>query len=241
MTHNTQGKRKVREFLTATQAADLLGVDRSTVQRWVDANQFPGAIRTAGGHRRIPLEALEHVRGNSGRGKALLFLRVADESERRFLELGLAHLTQYPLQHRYSVAHVVQEVGSGLDGNRPELESLRAAIQRGDPGYEVIIVERTDRLLLLGEEEFVRWAAPRVRVEVAGASCPEADTLYHKEVLMDLYYPLADALALRGVSPARVEQVISKGLEGMAEVLGLLRGEKSAERKQLMRTRITSA
>ena len=222
MTHNTQSKRKMREFLTVTQAAVLLGVDRSTVQRWADANQFQGAIRTAGGHRRIPVEALEHVRGNGGRGKALLFLRVADESEHKFLELGLAHLTRYALQHQYSVAHVVQEVGSGLDGSRPELEGIRAEIQRGEPGYEAILVERTDRLLLLGGDEFIRWAAPRVRIEVAGASCPEADAVYQKEVLMDLYYPLADTLALRSVPPARVEQVISKGLEGMAEALGLL-------------------
>jgi len=47
---------------------------------------------------------------------------------------------------------------------------------------------------------------------------------------------VADALALRGVPPARVEQVISKGLEGMAEALGLLRGEKPADGKQLRHT-----
>jgi predicted site-specific integrase-resolvase len=149
---------------------------------------------------------------------------MADETQRKFLELGLAHLTQYALQHQYHVAHVVQEVGSGLDGSRPELESFRAAIQGGEPGYEVILVERTDRLLLIGADEFIRWAARWVRVEVAGASCSEVDAVYQREVLMDLYYPLADALALRGVPPARVEQVISKGLEGMAEALGLLRG-----------------
>jgi predicted site-specific integrase-resolvase len=149
---------------------------------------------------------------------------VADDTQRRFLERGLAHLTQYALQHQYSVIHVVQEVGSGLDGSRPELESLRAKIQGSELDYEVILVERTDRLLLLGGDEFIRWAARWVRVEIAGASCPEADAVYQREVLLDLYYPLADALVLRGVPPARVEQVLSKGLEGMAEALGLLRG-----------------
>jgi hypothetical protein len=103
------------------------------------------------------------------------------------------------------------------------LESLRAAIQGSEIDYEVILVERADRLLLLGGDEFIRWAARWVRIEVAGASCPEADALYQREVLLDLYYPLADALVLRGVPSARVEQVLSKGLEGMAEALGLLR------------------
>jgi predicted site-specific integrase-resolvase len=43
---------------------------------------------------------------------------VADDTQRKFLGRGLAHLTQYALQHQYQVAHVVQEVGSGLDGSR---------------------------------------------------------------------------------------------------------------------------
>ena len=182
------------------------------------------------------MEALEHIHGNNGRGKAWLYLRVADEIRRRFLELGLTHLIQYALQHQYHVAHVVQEVGSGLDGSRPELESLRAAIQGSEPRCEVILVERTDRLLLIGGDEFIHRTARWVRIEVAGASCPEADAMYQREVLLDLYYPLADASALCSVPPARVEQVISKGLEGMAEALGLLRGEKLAEGKQLTRT-----
>jgi excisionase family DNA binding protein len=219
---------QMHKFLTATQAAHLLGVDRSTIQRWADANRFPGTLRTAGGYRRIPAEALDSLQGNHGRGQALLYLRVADETQRPFLDLGVAHLTRYALRYQYRVVQMVQEIGSGLDGSRPELESLRAAIQSGESGYEVILVERTDRLLLLGADEFIRWAAPRVRVEIAGASCPEADVVYQREVLLDLYYPLADALALRGVTPARVEQVISKGLESMAEALGLLRSEKPA-------------
>ena len=41
----------------------------------------------------------------------------------------------------------------------------------------------------------------------------------------------ADALVLRGVPPARVKQVISKGLESMAEALGLLHSEKSTDGK----------
>jgi excisionase family DNA binding protein len=216
----------MHKFLTATQAARLLGVDRRTIQRWADANRLPGVLRTAGGHRRIPAQALDALRENHGRGQALLYLRVADETEHQFLDLGVAHLSWYALQHQYRVTQIVQEVGPGLDGGRPQVESLRAAIQSGEPGYEVILVERADRLLLLGADEFIRWAAPRVRVEIAGASGPEAGAVYQKEMLLDLYYPLADALALRGVPPARVGQINSKGLESMAEALGLLHGEK---------------
>jgi len=107
------------------------------------------------------VEALEHMRGNHGRGKALLYLRVADEPQHRFLELRPAHLTQYALQHQYRVARVVQEVGSGLDGSHPELESLRAAIQGGEPGYEVILAERTDACSSLERMSSFVWKLAR--------------------------------------------------------------------------------
>jgi hypothetical protein len=55
---------------------------------------------------------------------------------------------------------------------------------------------------------------------VDGVSCLEADAAYQCELLVDLFYPLADALVLRGVPPARIESIISQGLEGMAEALG---------------------
>ena len=79
------------------------------------------------------MEALEHIHGNNGRGKAWLYLRVADETRRRFLELGLTHLIQYALQHQYHVAHVVQEVGSGLDGSRPNWKAFEPRYKAVNP------------------------------------------------------------------------------------------------------------
>jgi hypothetical protein len=62
-------------------------------------SESSGDIRTVSRHCPIPVEALERMPRNNGPGKALLYLRVADESERRFLESGLAHLTRYALKH----------------------------------------------------------------------------------------------------------------------------------------------
>jgi predicted site-specific integrase-resolvase len=168
------------------------------------------------------------MRCHNGKGKALLYLRVAHESDRQYLDSGIAHLTRYAVEHCYSVVKVVQEVGPGVDGQRPDLSKIRADIRSGEPGYEVILVERLDRLTLIGGgDEFAQWAAPSVRIEVAGSSCRDADEAYQREVLEDLYYPLADALALRGVPPAKVESIISKGLDGIAEALGLLQGKRT--------------
>jgi excisionase family DNA binding protein len=47
-----------RKDLTPAEAAVVAGVTRSTIWRWRKAGRLPGAYETAGGHLRIPLEAL---------------------------------------------------------------------------------------------------------------------------------------------------------------------------------------
>lgn len=47
------------QLLPAGTAAKRLGVCRKTVTRWCASGVFPGAIRTEGGHWRIPRADLE--------------------------------------------------------------------------------------------------------------------------------------------------------------------------------------
>lgn len=48
------------EALTTREAAELLGVSMRTVQLWVESGILP-AWKTPGGHRRIPVDAVERV------------------------------------------------------------------------------------------------------------------------------------------------------------------------------------
>lgn len=67
--------------LTTRQMAEALGVSESSVKRWVDDGRI-GAERTAGGHRRIPVEsAVAFMREHGGRplDASLLGLGVSPE------------------------------------------------------------------------------------------------------------------------------------------------------------------
>ena len=75
-------------------------------------------------------------------------------------------------------------------------------------------------MILLGADEFVLWARPAVRVEVAGASCREAESAYKREALLDLYFPLLDTLALRSVRPDEAEEIVARGLETICPSVG---------------------
>lgn len=48
------------EFVSTREAARLLGVGLTTVQQWVESGALP-AWKTAGGHRRIPITAIEVI------------------------------------------------------------------------------------------------------------------------------------------------------------------------------------
>ena len=50
-----------KNFLSTREAAANLGVALSTVQAWVETGVLP-AWKTAGGHRRIPVDAIETIR-----------------------------------------------------------------------------------------------------------------------------------------------------------------------------------
>lgn len=207
-------------LLTTGQAAEMLGVDRSTVGRWVREQRFPNHIRTMGGQMRIPVEDVERLIGRTNSMKALLFLRVPEDAA-HLLDKALAHLTSYAQSRNFTIVDIVKEVGPGLQHRRPALTELRKEIRRGAPRFGTIIVERLDRLILLGADEFVLWARPIVHVEVAGASCREAESTYKREALLDLYFPLLDTLAFRGVPSDQVERIVSGGFDSIAQALGL--------------------
>ncbi len=54
----------VHTWLTTAQLADAMGVSDSSVKRWIDAGRI-AASRTAGGHRRVPVEeAVRYIRSS---------------------------------------------------------------------------------------------------------------------------------------------------------------------------------
>ena len=112
------------KFQSPGKAAAALGVHPATIRRWVDEGHLPGAVHTAGGNVRIPQEDIERLRGNSGCGKALLYLRVSDESERKYVGAvgpragyaGQGRHGRCGARSRRQVARCGQSIVAGADG-----------------------------------------------------------------------------------------------------------------------------
>ena len=76
-----------------------------------------------------------------------MYARVSSGDQTPDLDRQIARLSCYAAEHEVRVLRVVGEVGSGLNGHRPRLQSLLR-----DPKIGLLIVEHRDRLARFGSE-----------------------------------------------------------------------------------------
>jgi len=76
-----------------------------------------------------------------------LYARVSSHDQKKDLDAQLGRLSTYAVSIGLPVNRAVTEIGSGLNGHRPQLKKLL-----GDPSVGTIIVEHRDRLMRFGSE-----------------------------------------------------------------------------------------
>lgn len=80
-------------------------------------------------------------------GRTVVYARVSSAEQRQDLDRQVARLTDWATSNGHEVGEVVCEVGSGLNGKRPQLRRLLS-----DPSVSVVVVEHRDRLARFGVE-----------------------------------------------------------------------------------------
>jgi putative resolvase len=80
-------------------------------------------------------------------GRVVLYARVSARDQRTDLARQVTRLTAWTTSQGVSVAEVVTEVGSAMNGSRPRLKRLLA-----HPQVRMIVVEHRDRLARFGVE-----------------------------------------------------------------------------------------
>jgi putative resolvase len=133
-------------------------VHPQTAYRWFREGRMPvPAGRLASGT--IWVDAAPGACG----GRTVVYARVSSHDQRGDLDRQVARLAGWATGQDLTVAEVVREVGSGMNGRRPKLRRILS-----DPSATVIVVERRDRLARFGTEALdAALAAAGRRVLVA--------------------------------------------------------------------------
>jgi putative resolvase len=122
------------------------GVHPQTAYRWFRLGTMPVPAR------RLPSGTIMVEVPGSDEGVAdrrvVLYARVSAHHQRADLDRQVARLSAWAAGQGVSVAEVVCEVGSGLNGRRPKLRRLLA-----DPTAAMIVAEQRDRLARFGVEQ----------------------------------------------------------------------------------------
>lgn len=119
------------------------GVHYQTAWRWWRDGKLPVPARqTATGTILVEVPA-----AGSGVAGVVVYARVSSHDQCADLDRQVARVTEWVTGHGLTVAGVVREVGSGLNGKRPKLRRILS-----DPSATVIVVEHRDRLACFGVE-----------------------------------------------------------------------------------------
>lgn len=138
------------QLVTLRKAAEMLGCGVSTLRTWDNTGKLV-AVRTPGGQRRYRLEDLERVQGlvptpMRSANSVAVYSRVSSREQKASgdLDRQKGRLLAHCIAQGYTVRHVFEEVGSGMNDNRPRALQLFELASQGV--ISRVVIEHKDRL-----------------------------------------------------------------------------------------------
>ena len=135
------------DFLSVSAAAELLGVHVDTVRRWTTDGKLP-EVRTPGGHRRIPREAIDRVLAEKDDGSvtASRVPSVGDPADEAWAEHAAVH-ARYEIRQHPGAAWNQAMTGRDRSERRETGRQLMGLLLRhvadqGDPEARVAEIRR---------------------------------------------------------------------------------------------------
>ena len=144
----------MNEQLPLSKASKILGVTTKTLRNWDDAGKIK-TIRTSGNHRRISIEEINRLKGETPdlqRTKTLAYCRCSTKKQEENLERQVGRVLEHCYTNKWDV-ELYKDIGSGLNENRREFKKLLKRI--ADEDVARVVVEYKDRIARYGFEKFV--------------------------------------------------------------------------------------
>ncbi len=139
-------------LLTLDDTKNLLGVSKSTLQRW-DREGRLVAQRTEGGHRRYRQSEIEKLIGGFSAERpdskdvvVATYARCSTQDQKQHgdIDRQSARLSTYCAKKKYRVEYIIKDVGSGLNDRRKGFVQLCNLVVSGK--INRVVLEHKDRL-----------------------------------------------------------------------------------------------
>jgi putative resolvase len=128
-------------YIKLAKAAKLLGITKQTLWNW----KRNGTIEFVkiGNLNYLHIDGFNTLMGISEKRseKVVIYCRVSSSQNKNNLELQKNRLIDYCMAKGYVVSDVVTEIGSGLNDNRPKLDTIFRKMD-----FTKLVVEHKDRL-----------------------------------------------------------------------------------------------
>jgi len=161
----------VERYLTPSEVAEILGMSRSGVIKWIREGKIK-AIEI-NGRWRIPYSEVERLLSGGKAKQVAIYARVSSNTQKGDLERQLNALRDWAKKALGEVGVIeVKDVGSGLKEDRRGLKRLLELARRRQ--IDAVVVAYKDRLTLFGFQYLVElFKAYGVNVIVAFQEGPE--------------------------------------------------------------------
>jgi len=180
----------VNNLIDISQAAQMLGVDITTLRYWDKTNKLKPQ-RTMGGHRRYLLSDIKKLQGidppsdnSECPNQVAIYARVSSHEQKHKgdLERQKGRLLEYCVKKRYEVRHIFEEVGSGMSDTRAKLNRLCDVSEKRE--ISKVIVEHKDRLTRFNYKLYERYfKSLGVEVLIVEETLPKS---YEAELVEDI-------------------------------------------------------
>jgi excisionase family DNA binding protein len=136
-------------LLNIKEASEYLNTSKETLRNWDKSGKLP-SIKTVGGHRRYQKEKLDEfigiIKSDETSDVVATYARVSSHEQKTKgdLDRQSQRISEYCAKKKYSVEHIIKDVGSGLSDTRVGFVKLVDLVIKKK--ISKIVIENKDRL-----------------------------------------------------------------------------------------------
>ena len=113
------------KYVSIGEAADMLGLSVVTLRRYEKSGKLKSSFRTFGLHRRYDIEDIRKlINPNKESKKTVCYARVSTHDQKKDLVTQVDKLKNYCIENNIENFEVIQDLGSGLNYKKKDLNNF---------------------------------------------------------------------------------------------------------------------